>query len=181
MSFENTESSRWFADHIQPHENALRVWLVGRVQNRHEIDDIVQEAFVRVLHAQTRANLLSPKAFLFATARNLAVDWARRRSLTHTEPLVENEALTVLDESEDIAERLSRQQELTFLTEAIQSLPDRCRQVFTLRKVYGLSQKEIAAKLGISAHTVSAQVTIGIHKCTEYVRRRRNDRWTSAP
>jgi len=88
--------------------------------------------------------------------------------------------MAVLDEREDIPETIARNQELAFLTEAIQSLPDRCRQVFTLRKVYGLSQKEIAEKLGVSEHTVSAQLTIGIHKCTEYVLRERNRRGARA-
>jgi DNA-directed RNA polymerase specialized sigma24 family protein len=48
---------------------------------------------------------------------------------------------------------------LTLLTEAIQSLPARCRQIFTLRKVYGLSQAEIATRLGVSENTISAQLT----------------------
>jgi len=41
--------SRWFAEYLQPHESMLRAWLHGRVQSRHEIDDIVQEAYIRRL------------------------------------------------------------------------------------------------------------------------------------
>lgn len=44
------------------------------------------------------------------------------------------------------------------MTEAIQSLPDRCRQIFTLRSVYSMTQREIAEKLGISDRTVAAQL-----------------------
>jgi RNA polymerase sigma factor (sigma-70 family) len=168
--------SRWFAEHLQPHESMLRAWLVNRVAVRAEIDDIVQEAFVRVLRARQQGEVQSPKAFLFATARNLVLDAIRHRRVARTEPLVENEALAVLDEGEAIPEAVARNQELALLTEAIQSLPDRCRQVFTLRKVYGLSQREIAVQLGVSEHTVSAQLTIGLHKCTAYLRRRRDQR-----
>jgi RNA polymerase sigma-70 factor (ECF subfamily) len=57
------------------------------------------------------------------------------------------------------------------LIAAIQSLPERCRQVFTLRKIYGLSQKEIAQKLSISENTVEVQGAIGIRKCAEYFQR----------
>jgi DNA-directed RNA polymerase specialized sigma24 family protein len=40
----------------------------------------------------------------------------------------------------------------------------------TLRKIYGLSQKEVAKKLGISVHTVEAQGSIGLRKCIDYFR-----------
>lgn len=150
----------------------LRAWLQSRVTARHEIDDIIQESFIRVLRARAHGEVRSPKAFLFTTARNLAVDLARHGRVLRIEPLVQNEAQTVLDDGEDIPETIARHQELEFLTEAIQSLPDRCRQIFTLRKVYGLSQSEIARKLGVSEHTVSAQLTIGLHKCTDFMRRR---------
>lgn len=174
VSFPDFNETRWFAEHLQPHEGLLRAWLGSRVDVRAEIDDIVQESFVRVLRARQRGEVQSPKAFLFATARNLVLDALRRRRVARTEALVENEALDVLDEAEAIPEAVARNQELALLTEAIQSLPDRCRQVFTLRKVYGLSQREIAVQLGVSEHTVSAQLTIGLHKCTAYLRRRRD-------
>jgi RNA polymerase sigma-70 factor (ECF subfamily) len=43
--------------------------------------------------------------------------------------------------------------------------------VLTLRRLYGLSQREIAARLGISENTVEHQVTIGVRKCTEFLAR----------
>jgi RNA polymerase sigma-70 factor (ECF subfamily) len=85
-----------------------------------------------------------------------------------------------LEEGEGIPDTIAHNQELEILTEAIQSLPDRCRQIFTLRKVYGLSQKEIASRLEVSESTVSAQLTIGVHKCTAFMsqcRREREGRW----
>ena len=78
----------------------------------------------------------------------------------------------VLDEHEDIRETVARLEEFRVLIEAIQSLPKRCRQVMTLRRIYGLSQKEVAAQLGISEHTVEAQSTIGLDKCAEFFRAR---------
>lgn len=165
-------AAEWFSAHVQPHEAMLRAWLAHGFGPRLAIDDVVQEAFLRVLRARTTGELQSPKAFLFATARNLALDQLRRHHVSRTDSLVEADYSNVLDDSESIPENVARSQELALLTEAIQSLPDRCRQVMTLRLVYGLSQRVIGEKLGISDRTVAAQLAIGITKCTSFVLRR---------
>ena len=54
------------------------------------------------------------------------------------------------------------------LATAGRGLPDRCRQVLTLRRLYGLSHREIAADLGITEHTVKAQLAKGMRRCSEY-------------
>ena len=164
----DSELGQWFAAHVQPHEAMLRAWLRRRFDSGVELDDIVQEAYVRVLRAHEGGPLASPKAFLFATARNLALDRLRRHEVSRTELLGEIDSLHVLDEREGIPETLARTQELALLTQAIQSLPTRCRQILTLRKLYGLSHREIAARLGLSESTVSNQITIGIEKCTDF-------------
>lgn len=164
----DSELGQWFAAHVQPHEAMLRAWLGRRFTSRVDIDDIVQEACLRVLQARGSGPLASPKAFLFATARNLALDRLRRHEVSRTDLLGEIDSLHVLDERDGIPETLARNQELALLTEAIQSLPARCRQILTLRKLYGLSHKEIAERLGVSESTVSNQITIGIEKCTEF-------------
>lgn len=166
----DSEAFRWFAEQLRPHEGMLRAWLRAQFPNAADLDDIVQEAFVRVLraHEAGEAKIDSPKAFLFATARNLALDRLRRHEVSRTELLGEIDSLHVLDEREGIPETLARTQELALLTQAIQSLPTRCRQILTLRKLYGLSHREIAARLGLSESTVSNQITIGIEKCTDF-------------
>ncbi len=85
---------------------------------------------------------------------------------------MENELINVLDDRDTIPETVARNQELALLTEAIQTLPERCRQIFTLRAVYGMTQREIGEKLGISDRTVAAQLAIGVAKCTSFMLRR---------
>lgn len=172
----DSESSVWFSKHVQPHEPMLRAWLCKRFGGQVDIDDIVQEAYSRVLQSLLTGPMKSPKAFLFATARNLALDRLRRHEVSRTDSYGEIDTLNVLDQGVDIPEALARNQELNLLTEAIQSLPDRCRQVLTLRKLYGLSHREIAIRLGLSESTVSNQITIGISKCTEYFARHGDNR-----
>lgn len=173
MPSRDQEQTRWFTAQLQPHEAALRGWLRGQYPSLPDVDDIVQEAYARVLRMwdSDRAKIASPKAVLFAVARNLALDLIRHRQIVGFDELTETQGSHVLEDVPGISEAVSRRQELELLTEAIQSLPERCRQVLTLRKIYGLSQKEIAAQLGISEHTVEAQVGNGVRRCAEYLAR----------
>lgn len=175
MSSSDPEQTRWYAEQVQPHLPMLRAWLQSRFPTDCDLEDVLQEALLRVLQAREKQPLVSPKAFLYAVARNLALDRVRRRQLTVGSGRVSINLLDLPDESQGIPEAVARGQELELLTAAIQALPDRCRRIFTLRKVYGLSQQDIAQKLGVSEHTVSAQLTIGVHKCTDYMRRYRRE------
>lgn len=149
----------------------LRAWLRSRFPSLTDPDDLVQETFARVLQARAAAPIATAKAFLFTTARNLAIDRLRRDQIVGIDSLAEIEELSVFDDVPGVSETVGRRQELELLTQAIQSLPERCRQVLTLRKIYGLSQREIAAQLGISEHTVEAQVGNGMRRCAEFLAR----------
>ncbi len=166
------EQARWFAEHLQVHEPLLRAWLQSRFPQLGDIDDIVQDAYARVLAARAKQDIRSPKAFFFATARNLAIEHFRRQRIANIHPLAGLDELDLVEGGEDVIETLVRNQEIEFMTAAIQSLPKRCRQVMTLRNVYGLAQKDIAEQLGISVRTVETQVTIGLKRCTAYLARR---------
>jgi RNA polymerase sigma factor (sigma-70 family) len=168
---ESPDSSRWFAGEVQPHAAELRAWLRGRFPALTDSDNLVQEALARVWQAHEAGPVQSPKALLFATARNLALDELRRRRIVTFEPVAEIAELPVYEDTPSAADTAAKNQELEILTKAIQSLPDRCRQVLTLRKIYGLSQKEIAARLGIAEHTVEVQVATGMRKCAVFLAR----------
>jgi RNA polymerase sigma factor (sigma-70 family) len=167
-----SQQEEWFESHVRPHEPLLRAWLSGRFPEIRDVDDIVQESYMRLLQSHGRVQISEPKAYLFRIAKNLVMDRIRHDRVVAFEPLVESGASNVLDGSESVQQTVTRDQQLELMTEAIQTLPTQCRQIFTLRKVYGLSQQEIAARMGLSVHTVSAQLTIGLHKCKDYVARR---------
>ena len=171
LNSEDIASSRWFTDEVQVHASTLRAWLRSTFPVLADPDNLVQESLTRVWRVRQTGAIQSPKALLFTTARHLALDELRRRKIVPLEPLAEMGDLTVLDEGIAAPEAAARHQELEYLTQAIQSLPARCRQVLTLRKIYGLSQKEIAARLGISEHTVEAQVANGMRGCAKFLAR----------
>lgn len=169
------EQTRWFAEQVQPHESALKSWLRARFPWLLEVDDVAQEAIFRLWRmkkaAPDKPAPTSSKAMLFAIARNAVVDAARRRAIVQIDSVAEIEQLSVLDHT-DVVETVSTRQELEFLADAVRDLPDRCRQVITLTKIYGHTEREVAERLGISEHTVRTQVVRGMQRCTEYLRRR---------
>ncbi len=171
MSSQNSDSARWFVEEVLPHEAALRAWLRARFPVVTDADDLVQETYARLMQAHATGPIACPRAFLFVTARNLALNHLRHQRIERPEGAAEIDALSVADERVGIPEALAHAEDFQILIRAIESLPERCRQVVTLRKIYGLSQKEAAERLGISEHTVEAQGSIGLQKCIEYFRR----------
>lgn len=169
----NAELVRWFTEEVQPHEAALRSWLGARFPAlSSDTDDLVQESYTRLLRVRGTGSIACARAFLFVTARNLALNRLRHQRYERPVDQSELDSSGVIDGSVTVPESVARAEDLQVLIQAIQSLPDRCRQIVTLRKIYGQSQKEVAAKLGISEHTVEAQGAIGLRKCIEFFRRR---------
>lgn len=164
------ELTRWFAEEVQPHEPKVRAWLQARFPQLGDIDDLIQETYLRVLRAKGEGRLDHPKAYLFATARNAALDRFRRNRVITFERLADVADSSVLEVGPDSVPASDRDHELETLAAAIRSLPERCRQVLVLRKHHGLSHREIADRLGISPHTVNAQITVAMVKCREYFR-----------
>lgn len=160
--------SRWFLEEVQTHERELRAYLRGRFPELPDTDDLVQEAYARLLRARDRKSTLT-RAYLFVVARNVALDLIRRRRLVSIEALADIDRLSVVEDKPDAAEALSHEQELALLAEAIRALPPRCAEIVTLRRIEGLSHREIAQKLGITESTVNAQLAIGLMRCRRYL------------
>jgi RNA polymerase sigma-70 factor (ECF subfamily) len=163
------EQSQWFAEEVQPHELSLRAYLRSKFRELPDVDDLVQETYARLLRAREKAPVRRPKSMLFATARNAALDFFRRRRIVTIESLANIASLPVMEDRPNAAESLCHDQELQLLAAAIQTLPPRCREVVVLRKLHGRSHRDIAQQLGISEHTVNAQLAIGVLRLRDYM------------
>lgn len=156
-------ASRWFAENVYPHDASLKAYLRGSFPSVRDVDDVMQESYLRVWKAQATQQIKSAKAFLFTVARRLALDSVRheRRS-----PIVVTDSgqPDVLTHAPDAADSAATAQEIEMLAAAIDSLPARCREIFVLRRLQGLPQKEIALRLGLSEQTVQVQVARGLRK-----------------
>ncbi|MEN9632958.1 MAG: hypothetical protein RL077_1362 [Verrucomicrobiota bacterium] len=172
MSSADASLSQWFFEEVQPHEADLRAYLRRAFPSLPDIDDLVQETYARVFRAKTAGKIVEARPYLFSTARNAACDLFRRGQIISITGLAEIDRLPVVEDGPGVAEALDHAHELAILHEAIGALPDRCRQVLTLCKVYGLPHREVARRLGISEHTVNAQVALGVLRCRNFLRAR---------
>lgn len=167
------EEVHWFNTEVKPCEAALRAYLQKRFGSLDDHDDLVQEAYVRLLNARREGRLISAKAFLFTIARNLAIDMFRHRQRTAPhEPITELAEVHGLTETKDAPSRLESQLRLEALLEGVLALPERCREVMIMRHLDGMSYKEIADRLQISPNTVRVHLVKGVSDCTAFFRKR---------
>ncbi|MFC0686297.1 RNA polymerase sigma factor [Novosphingobium clariflavum] len=154
----------WVGRHILPHERPLRKWLRSAFPTI-DVDDVVQEAYCRISQLDRVDHIDDPARYLFRTARNIVLEQLRRERVVRIEAasgLVEMENVLVDEFSpERIAAGRSALQRVERLIDA---LPERARQIFRLRKIEDVPQREIAARLGLSENVVENEVARGLRR-----------------
>jgi len=156
--------------------------LVARFVPPHEIEDIVQETYVRICQIENKDKISSPKSFMFKTAKNLALDFQKQAGSRLVDGIDNMEAFEHLlsDHSKDeMFENASTDSDFSYFCEAVRQLPVQCRKVFVLKKVYGYSQREIASQLDLSESTVEKHISTGMKRCTLFMRNINNSHITS--
>lgn len=137
-----------------------------------EVEDIVQETYVRVCQAEYSGPIHAPQSFMFKTARNLALDYVRSSNYQLSESLEDSddEGQQVADGSADATfGQVASNEQFGRFCEAVRSLPTQCRRIFVLKKVYGYSQREIARATGLSESTVEKHIAKGIRRCRQFM------------
>jgi len=153
-------------------EVALKRYLRRFFRSREAADDLAQEAFLRAFAAESGRIIETPKAFLFKVAKNLAINELARQSTMAIEPLGDFEGQEVLEDNSQVAvdDVVDGRERIRLLARAIAALPPQCAKFFMLRKLQGMSQKEIAIRLNISVRTVENHVALGLSRCRAYMR-----------
>lgn len=172
MSHEyKTENSldEWFETEVLRHEASLTQMLRRCWPNQDDVPDLRQEVYIRVYESAARQRPDSPRAFLLATAKNLILDRVRRERVVSIELTQDFDSPSVLVEGISPEQRVNARQELGRLAGAIDQLSANCRAVVWLRRVDGLSQREVAQKLGMQEGTVASHLARGLKVLTKVV------------
>ena len=144
----------WVGRHVLPHESAVRAWLKQWTGRDQDIDDVIQEAYCRLAAMQDVTHVRNGRAYLFQTTRNIVLEQIRRSKIIRIDNVTDLGALSIADEAPPIDRVVSGARELQRVAELIERLPAKCRRVFVLRRIHGVSQREIARMLGVTQATV---------------------------
>jgi RNA polymerase sigma-70 factor (ECF subfamily) len=134
-----------------------------------DIDDVMQEAFLRFLRAARKQTIQFPKAFLAKIATNLALNHLKNANDARTCTMEDYSSVGVSLTTDDLETQVHGEERFAIFCRAVAELPPQCRKVFILKKVYGTSQREIAEKLKISESTVEKHVAKGLLLCRNYM------------
>lgn len=157
-----TALDQWFEAEILPHESVLVRYLTRAWPHSAEVQDLRQDIYVRVYESARNTLPTAPKAFLFATARNLMTDRIRRSRVVYIDSTQDLDSLDGLIDEISPERCVGARQDLRTLAQSFDSLSDKCRSVIWLRRIEGLSQRETALRLGLHEGAVESQLARGL-------------------
>lgn len=152
------ERVRWVAQYIIPAEPGVRLSLQRSGVGLHEIDDLVQDAYRKLAELASVDHIDRPQAFFMQVVKNLRRDRLRRDKIIQFEEFTEIHGSIVKSGEPCLEAVVCARQELSLVEAVLASLPTLCRDIFTLKRIEGLSQREIASRLGVSEHIVENDV-----------------------
>lgn len=152
-------------DVFNSHENGLKKYISRFFLTSHEIEDICQETFLRSFESNIQNEIQKPKSFMYRVANNLIMSRYRRSSFKLNDYIDdidgELESVTPTDLENDI----DVQRKLGIFCESIAALPEQCREILIMRKVYGFSIKEISKRLDMPTSTINYNIAKGMVCC----------------
>jgi RNA polymerase sigma-70 factor (ECF subfamily) len=155
-----SEVKAWFVREVLPLEPLLIRFF--RRSGRSDVEDLRQDVYMRVCDAAMEQIPHPAKPFVLAVARNLLIDRVRREHIVSIEAVENLDALNIATDDPGPDQNLMAREELRRLQLALDKLPRRLRAPVVMRKIDGLSRREIAQRLGVSEKTVEKQLTQGV-------------------
>jgi len=152
----------FMAAQILPHEAGLRNWLLTMGVRPDERDDIVQETYYRLLRMNAIDHIGDGRAYLYRTARNVVLEQIRRNKVVSIQTVQNLDDLNIAAHTATPESETSARMELGRVLDLVAGLPERCRRIFEMRKIDGLSQAETARMMRVSENVVEKETARGL-------------------
>lgn len=154
--------------YVETRKGLIR-YLSSYFRRSQEVEDVVQEAFVKVMEAQRDREIQSPKAYLYRTARNLAlkeVGSSRYKLVDLMGDILPESDLLI---TKTMEEQFETRENFGVFCRAVRSLPLKCRRAYVLCRVYGFTHKEVATYMGVTKKAVEVHLTRATRRCAEFI------------
>jgi len=164
MTWLSDERALWLSRFVVPHEPGLRGWLKSKRFRDVDLDDVVQETYAIMAELDSVEHIHNVRNYMFSVASSVVKRQFRRSRVVQITNVADVDRLGLADDAPSQSVVLEDRDELRRLAAAVANLPTRCREVFMLRKIEGLSQREVAKRIGVSEGTVEKQLTRSLRK-----------------
>ncbi|MBN8842044.1 MAG: RNA polymerase sigma factor [Sphingomonadales bacterium] len=164
----------WVSTQVMPHEPAVRAWLRRSMVSHEDADDLIQEAYANLASLDAFEQIARPDGYFFQIVRNLLTDQLRRARIVRIESVAEMDTLKAASDDPSPERVTAAKRELEMVQRVIAGLPERCRRIFEMRKIQGLSQREIADRLKVSESIVENDGVKGMRLIMQAMRENGN-------
>jgi RNA polymerase sigma-70 factor (ECF subfamily) len=167
----NQDIINWLTLHLLPFEAEFRLRLRRVCPSAADVDDVIQEVYCKVMQMDDVAHVTDPRGYFVQIAKNLITDRVRRDAVVNIEIMASLGELDIRDDMPGPERIVLGRAELRWVMGLIGKLPDRCREVFRARRIYGLSLKETAASLGVTEKAVEYESAKGMELISDMMKR----------
>ncbi len=161
---------------IRENESVLVKWLTRRLGDPDAAGDVAQSVFLRVWSYAATAMVTNPRALIFKTAGNLAVNEMKRRNTFNRRHIMPSEnddddAISKIAATGPTPEKeTSLRQDVRKTLDAIAALPEPARTAFTMNRFDGLSYREIAKRMKVSESSVEKYMIVALKQLRQVLR-----------
>jgi len=148
---------------------AKLVRAVSTIVGADDIEDIVQEAFIKSYEAELNQEIRYERTYMLKTARNLALNHIARAENKTSQSVDDMDFLPHELVGYSLEKNVESKERFIHFCRATDTLSADVKRVFLLKKVYGMRQKEIAELVGLSESTVEKHVAKGLMLCSKYL------------
>ena len=139
------------------------------VRSADDIEDIVQETVVKSYEAELKQEIRYERTYMLRTARNLALNHVTKACERQNQSLDEMDVVPQNLTSDELEKQVESKERFLNFCRATDTLSVEVKRVFLLKKVYGMSQRDIADYIGLSESTVEKHVAKGLLQCSRYL------------
>ncbi|MCI0921908.1 RNA polymerase sigma factor [Sphingobacterium rhinopitheci] len=144
--------------------------ILSKVANKQVAEDILHDLFLTLWRNRLRlTDIESLPAYLYSSCRYLILAYYRKQLKEGNS--IDLHELDILDDSVSLEDRIHYRYVIDIVSNEIENLPVKCREIFKLSRSEYLSNREIAERMNISVSTVEKHINKAISRLRNATKR----------